>query len=114
MSLLEGLDETSLILRHRDEIDAYQTRIRADRPWVFSAKAIPVATDAGSTAPINVATKQNAGAEPRKSSREKSNASCRKNPRLIACLCMIAMLASAAPHPATAQNAASRASRSAS
>jgi 3-isopropylmalate/(R)-2-methylmalate dehydratase small subunit len=41
MSLLEGLDETSLILRHRDDIDAFQARMRADRPWVFPAKSVP-------------------------------------------------------------------------
>jgi 3-isopropylmalate/(R)-2-methylmalate dehydratase small subunit len=41
MSLLEGLDETSLILRHRDDIDAFQARMRADRPWVFSVKSVP-------------------------------------------------------------------------
>ena len=40
-SLLEGLDETSLILRHEDEIDAFQARMRADRPWVFPAKSVP-------------------------------------------------------------------------
>ena len=41
MSLLEGLDETSLILRHRDDIDAFQARMRADRPWVFPANSGP-------------------------------------------------------------------------
>jgi hypothetical protein len=41
MSLLEGLDETSLILRHRDDIDAFQARMRADRPWVFPVKSVP-------------------------------------------------------------------------
>ena len=35
VSLLEGLDETSLILRHEHEIDAYQTRLRREQPWVF-------------------------------------------------------------------------------
>lgn len=35
MSLLEGLDETSLILRHEHEIDAHQTRLRTEQPWVF-------------------------------------------------------------------------------
>jgi 3-isopropylmalate/(R)-2-methylmalate dehydratase small subunit len=34
-SLLEGLDETSLILRHETEIAQFQTRMRADQPWVF-------------------------------------------------------------------------------
>ena len=34
-SLLEGLDETSLILRHEAEIDAFQARLRAEQPWVF-------------------------------------------------------------------------------
>jgi 3-isopropylmalate/(R)-2-methylmalate dehydratase small subunit len=34
-SLLEGLDETSLILRHEDEIDAFQARLRTEQPWVF-------------------------------------------------------------------------------
>jgi 3-isopropylmalate/(R)-2-methylmalate dehydratase small subunit len=37
MSLLEGLDETSLILRHEDEIDAFQQRARAAQPWLFDA-----------------------------------------------------------------------------
>jgi 3-isopropylmalate/(R)-2-methylmalate dehydratase small subunit len=41
MSLLEGLDETSLILQHRNDIDAFQVRMRADRAWVFPAKAGP-------------------------------------------------------------------------
>src|SRR5262249_41532193 len=36
-SLLEGLDETSLILRHEAEIDEFQARLRADQPWVFQA-----------------------------------------------------------------------------
>jgi 3-isopropylmalate/(R)-2-methylmalate dehydratase small subunit len=36
-SLLEGLDETSLILRYESEIDAFQVRLRADRPWIFRA-----------------------------------------------------------------------------
>jgi 3-isopropylmalate/(R)-2-methylmalate dehydratase small subunit len=34
-SLLEGLDETALILRHEDEIDAFQAQLRAEQPWVF-------------------------------------------------------------------------------
>jgi len=38
-SLLEGLDETSLILRHEDEIDAFQARLRAEQPWVFQSKS---------------------------------------------------------------------------
>lgn len=38
MSLLEGLDETSLILRHENEIDAYQAHLRVERPWVFQTK----------------------------------------------------------------------------
>jgi 3-isopropylmalate/(R)-2-methylmalate dehydratase small subunit len=38
-SLLEGLDETSLILRHEGEIDAFQARLRAEQPWVFQAKS---------------------------------------------------------------------------
>lgn len=38
LSLLEGLDETSLILRHESEIDAYQARLRTKRPWVFQTK----------------------------------------------------------------------------
>ena len=37
-SLLEGLDETSLILRHEAEIDEFQARLRADQPWVFQAE----------------------------------------------------------------------------
>jgi 3-isopropylmalate/(R)-2-methylmalate dehydratase small subunit len=35
MSLIEGLDETSFILRHEHEIDAYQARLRIEQPWVF-------------------------------------------------------------------------------
>jgi 3-isopropylmalate/(R)-2-methylmalate dehydratase small subunit len=38
-SLLEGLDETSLILRHENEIDAFQARLRAEQPWVFQSKS---------------------------------------------------------------------------
>jgi 3-isopropylmalate/(R)-2-methylmalate dehydratase small subunit len=38
-SLLEGLDETSLILRHEGEIDAFQARLRAEQPWVFQSNS---------------------------------------------------------------------------
>jgi 3-isopropylmalate/(R)-2-methylmalate dehydratase small subunit len=38
MSLLEGLDETSLILRHENEIDAFQSQLRAAQPWLFAGK----------------------------------------------------------------------------
>ena len=41
LSLLEGLDETSMILRHENEIDAYQQRARDVQPWLFDAKATP-------------------------------------------------------------------------
>jgi 3-isopropylmalate/(R)-2-methylmalate dehydratase small subunit len=41
MALLEGLDETSLILRHEAGIDAFQARLRADQPWVFAVNAGP-------------------------------------------------------------------------
>jgi 3-isopropylmalate/(R)-2-methylmalate dehydratase small subunit len=34
-ALLEGLDETSLILRHEGEIDDFQRRARAEQPWLF-------------------------------------------------------------------------------
>jgi 3-isopropylmalate/(R)-2-methylmalate dehydratase small subunit len=34
-ALLEGLDETSLILRHEDEIDAFQAQAAAARPWLY-------------------------------------------------------------------------------
>jgi 3-isopropylmalate/(R)-2-methylmalate dehydratase small subunit len=37
-ALLEGLDETSLILRHEGEIDDFQRRARADQPWLFGAQ----------------------------------------------------------------------------
>ena len=37
-ALLEGLDETSLILRHEGEIDDFQRRIRTDQPWLFGAQ----------------------------------------------------------------------------
>lgn len=40
VSLLEGLDETSLILRHETEIDAYQAHLRVERPWVFEIKRV--------------------------------------------------------------------------
>ena len=39
-ALLEGLDETSLILRHEAEIDAFQARLRAAQPWVFERHEI--------------------------------------------------------------------------
>lgn len=42
-SLLEGLDETSLILRHETEIGAFQGRLRADQPWVFQSGTRPKA-----------------------------------------------------------------------
>lgn len=35
-ALLEGLDETTLILRHEGEIDEFQRQARADRPWLFA------------------------------------------------------------------------------
>ena len=35
LSLLEGLDETSLILRHETEIDEFQARLRGAQPWLF-------------------------------------------------------------------------------
>lgn len=38
-ALLEGLDETSLILRHEAEIDDFQRRARAEQPWLFGAQA---------------------------------------------------------------------------
>jgi 3-isopropylmalate/(R)-2-methylmalate dehydratase small subunit len=38
-SFLEGLDETSLILRYESEIDAYQARLREAQPWIFDARA---------------------------------------------------------------------------
>ena len=37
-ALLEGLDETSLVLRHEDEIDDFQQRARAEQPWLFGAQ----------------------------------------------------------------------------
>jgi 3-isopropylmalate/(R)-2-methylmalate dehydratase small subunit len=37
-ALLEGLDETSLILRHEGEIDDFQRRMRAEQPWLFGAQ----------------------------------------------------------------------------
>jgi 3-isopropylmalate/(R)-2-methylmalate dehydratase small subunit len=37
-ALLEGLDETSLILRHEGEIDDFQARARAEQPWLFDAR----------------------------------------------------------------------------
>lgn len=33
-SLLEGLDETSLILRYADEIDGFRAEAAAERPWL--------------------------------------------------------------------------------
>lgn len=41
MSFLEGLDETSLILRHESEIDAFQQRARQTQPWLFDARPKP-------------------------------------------------------------------------
>jgi 3-isopropylmalate/(R)-2-methylmalate dehydratase small subunit len=38
-ALLEGLDETSLILRHEGEIDVFQRGMRAEQPWLFGAEA---------------------------------------------------------------------------
>jgi 3-isopropylmalate/(R)-2-methylmalate dehydratase small subunit len=34
-ALLAGLDETSLILQHEDEIDAYRAQAAAARPWLY-------------------------------------------------------------------------------
>jgi 3-isopropylmalate/(R)-2-methylmalate dehydratase small subunit len=39
-ALLEGLDETSLILRHEGEIDDFQRRARAEQPWLFGAQGV--------------------------------------------------------------------------
>jgi 3-isopropylmalate/(R)-2-methylmalate dehydratase small subunit len=36
-ALLEGLDETSLILRHADEIDGFRARAASERPWLYDA-----------------------------------------------------------------------------
>src|ERR1700734_3197616 len=35
VALLAGLDETSLILRHEAEIDAYRAQAAAARPWLY-------------------------------------------------------------------------------
>jgi 3-isopropylmalate/(R)-2-methylmalate dehydratase small subunit len=35
MALLEGLDEMSVILRMEPDIDAFQARDRAERPWIY-------------------------------------------------------------------------------
>lgn len=35
-ALLEGLDETSLILRHQPEIRAFQTKASAAFPWIYA------------------------------------------------------------------------------
>ena len=35
-SLLEGLDDIDLALRARDDVDAWQTRDRAVRPWAWT------------------------------------------------------------------------------
>jgi len=37
-ALLEGLDETSLILRHEGEIDEFQQHARTEQPWLFGAQ----------------------------------------------------------------------------
>jgi len=34
-ALLEGLDETSLILRHAAEIDSFRARAATERPWLY-------------------------------------------------------------------------------
>jgi 3-isopropylmalate/(R)-2-methylmalate dehydratase small subunit len=33
--LLEGLDAIALTLKHRDAIDAFRDRDRAQRPWIY-------------------------------------------------------------------------------
>jgi 3-isopropylmalate/(R)-2-methylmalate dehydratase small subunit len=38
-ALLEGLDEIGTTLRHEDEISAYQSRDRDNRPWVYEPGA---------------------------------------------------------------------------
>ncbi len=37
-ALLEGLDETSLILRHEAEIDAFRAEAARQRPWLYAAE----------------------------------------------------------------------------
>ncbi len=39
-SLLEGLDETALVLRHSDEIDAFRDADRRTRPWLYERSAL--------------------------------------------------------------------------
>ena len=36
-ALLEGLDDIGLTLKHKDEIETFEARIRKDRPWLQSA-----------------------------------------------------------------------------
>ncbi len=38
-ALIEGLDETSLILRYENEIDEFQRRMSAAQPWLFGAQS---------------------------------------------------------------------------
>jgi 3-isopropylmalate/(R)-2-methylmalate dehydratase small subunit len=38
-ALLEGLDETSLILRHADEIEVFRAAAAAERPWLYDGQA---------------------------------------------------------------------------
>ena len=35
-SLLEGLDDIALVLKHRDTIEAYEVKRRAEKPWLFN------------------------------------------------------------------------------
>jgi 3-isopropylmalate/(R)-2-methylmalate dehydratase small subunit len=44
VSMLEGLDETSLVLRHGEEIDAFAARDRLARPWLY-ARPEPALTE---------------------------------------------------------------------
>jgi 3-isopropylmalate/(R)-2-methylmalate dehydratase small subunit len=39
-ALLDGLDETSLVLRYEAEIDAFRAADAAERPWIYTRKAV--------------------------------------------------------------------------
>jgi 3-isopropylmalate/(R)-2-methylmalate dehydratase small subunit len=48
--LLEGLDPVALTLRLDAQITAFQTRDRAQRPWIYLAPAAPAPTAHSKTA----------------------------------------------------------------
>jgi 3-isopropylmalate/(R)-2-methylmalate dehydratase small subunit len=53
-SLLEGLDDVRLTLRHASDIEAWQARDRRERPWVWSLIDTRSETSRLATAPPHV------------------------------------------------------------